>query len=71
MGAQFCDPGDRIRFATIIGDFEATVGEDRTLMNIRLVRRAKLASAALDAWLHDRFLMLQKMSHVTIIERTE
>ncbi len=71
MGAQFRNPGNRIAFTTIAGDFVATVGASQTLLDIRLDRRATRASAALATWLDEGILMRQKMSRVRIIKRTQ
>ena len=64
--------GDRVRYRTIAGTFEATIGPTgRTLSDIKLVRPAQRRSPALLAYLEEGRLVPQLMCDFEIVARVK
>ncbi len=63
-------PGDRVRFRTIAGRFEATVGSTgRTLREIELIKPSRQPSSALTAYLNEGRLVPQLIAGFEIVAR--
>jgi hypothetical protein len=60
-------PGDLLRFSTIAGRFEGRLSGAGKLNDVRLLRRAKRNSVALDTFLKTCSLVPQKMARVQVI----